>query len=918
MRSFISEVLQHLASSSRDISKCTFILPNKRAGLFLKESIKIQLTPPSFLPEIFSIEEFIEELSNLRNLSTIEVLFEFYTLYRDVTPAKEVEPFGRFSRWASIIVQDFNEIDRNLIETGKIFKYLDAIDDINHWSLDPRPTKMIKGYLKFWEKIELYYNKFSAQLLEKGIAYQGLIYKEAVQNLDSYIATTNRDFHIFLGFNALNKSESLIFQKLLSQNQADIFWDADSTFLEADYHDAGFFMRDYMKQWPYYKSNKFNFISSNFQLPKDINIIGANKQIGQVKYAAELLGELNKKNSLESTALVLSDETLLLPLINSLPSEIKSINITMGLPLSQIPITTLILQWLKVHKSKTKKFYYKDVVNLLSNSQLNLLINDIEHNSIQKLIYDIKKHNLIEVSLKEMIQFNPAIESPLKLIFDNYGVSVNKCIKQLIALLDKICSNLNQSNYSNNILSECSFRSHEIIQQIQHYNLEYEVIDSIQTLEVLYKEVISKEMINFKGNPFSGLQIMGMLETRVIDYETVIILSLNEGIIPSGKTQNSYIPFDVKIENSLPTYKEKDAIYTYHFYRVLHRVREAYLIYNTHVDAIKGSEPSRFLAQFEIENIHNLKYQILAPKAPDTTRSIRRINKTSAIIDKLKRLANEGFSPSSLSLYIKNPVEFYNLKVLGVSEADSLEETIEAKTFGNIIHYCLEELYKPFVGEFLKVSELKELLPKVENIVKKFFVKAYKNVDVSKGKNLIGFEIAKRYINNFLNQEIDYLVKGHKIMIHAVEKKVETIIELPGLNFPIHLKGKVDRIDSFDGVNRIIDYKSSRVVQSDLNIVDLSGVVVDYKKNNKGFQLLMYAYIINKMDLFRLPFEAGILSFKNFKAGILKLKLKDKSGRKGIGQSQINDKIIDGFQLQLANLLIDIFNIENDFIEKEV
>ena len=918
MRNFISEVLQHLASSNKDISKCTFILPSKRAGLFLKESTKAHLKAPSFLPEIFSVEEFVEELSNLRNLSTIEVLFEFYSLYREITPDKEVESFGRFSRWASIVIQDFNEIDRNLIAPGKIFKYLDAIDDINHWSLDPRPTKMIKGYLKFWEKIEIYYNKFSAQLLEKGIAYQGLIYREAVQNLDSYIATTNRGLHVFLGFNALNNSESLIFQKLLSQNQADIFWDADSAFLESDYHDAGFFMRDYMKQWPYYKTNKFNSISSNFQLSKDINIIGANKQIGQVKYAAELLSELNKKNCLESTALVLSDETLLLPLINSLPPEIKSINITMGLPLSQIPITALILQWLKVHKSSNKKFYYKEVVNLLSSSHINLLINSIESNATQKLIYDIKKNNLVQVSLKEMIQFNPAIEPSLKLIFDNYGGSVNKCIKQLIALLDKICNNLNQSNYSNNILFEGSFRSYEIIQQIQNYNLEYEVIDSIQTLEVLYKEVISKETLNFKGSPFSGLQIMGMLETRVIDYETVIVLSLNEGIIPSGKSQNSYIPFDVKIENGLPTYKEKDAIYTYHFYRLLHRARSAYLIYNTHVDAIKGSEPSRFLAQLKIENTHNLKYQILAPGTPDTTRSIRRIKKTSAILDKLKHLAHEGFSPSSLSLYLNNPVEFYNFKVLGVSEADSLEETVDAKTFGNIIHHCLEELYKPFEGQFLKVAELKESLLKVENMVKKYFVKAYKNVDVSRGKNLIGFEIAKRYICNFLNLEIDYLVKGHKIMIHAVEKKVQTIIELPGINFPIRLIGNVDRIDSFDGVNRIIDYKSSRVIQSDLNIADLSGVLLDYKKHNKGFQLLMYAYILNKMNLFQLPFELGILSFKNFKAGILKLTLKDKSRKKSIGISLINDKIIGDFQLQLTNLLTDIFDAENDFIEKEV
>ena len=918
MRSFISEVLQHLVSSNRDISKCTFILPSKRAGLFLKESIKTRLTAPSFLPEIFSIEDFIEELSNLKSLSTVEVLFEFYNLYRDITPIKEVEPFGRFSRWASIIIQDFNEIDRNLIPTTKIFKYLDAIHDINHWSLDPRPTKMIRGYLKFWEKIELYYNKFSAQLLEKGIAYQGLVYKEAVKNLELYISKTNSKTHIFLGFNALNKSESLIFQKLLSQNQSEIFWDADSTFLESDYHDAGFFMRDYIKKWPYYKTNKFNSISNNFKLSKDINIIGANKQIGQVKYAAELLYQLYKKNSLESTALVLADETLLLPLINSLPSEIKTINITMGLPLYQIPITTLILQWLQVHKSRTKKFYYKDVINLLSNSQLNLLINNIEFNSFQKLGHDIKSHNLIEVSLETMIQLNPDIESTLRLIFDNYGSSVNKCIKQLLALLDKICNNLNQGNNSNSILAECSFRSYEILQQIQRYHLAYNIIDSIQTLEVLYKEVISKETLNFKGDPFSGLQIMGMLETRVIDYETVIILSLNEGIIPSGKSQKSYIPFDVKIENNLPTYKEKDAIYTYHFYRLLHRANEAYLIYNTHVDAIKGSEPSRFLAQLEIENTHTLKYQILAPDIPDTTIPIRRINKTSAILDKLKYLAIEGISPSSLALYIKNPVEFYNLKVLGVSEADSIEETIEARTFGNIIHYCLEELYKPFEGQVLKVSELKSLLPEVENIVKKFFTKAYKNVDISRGKNLIGFEIAKRYIHNFLNQEIDYLSKGHKIVIHAVEKKVETVLELPGLNFPICLKGTVDRIDSFDGVNRIIDYKSSRVIQSDLNVVELSGVVIDYKKYNKSFQLLMYAYILNKMDLFQLPFEAGILSFKNFKAGILKLTFNQKPGRKSIGQSQINDKVIEGFQLQLVNLLTDIFNVENDFVEKEV
>ena len=916
MHSFIDSVVKEVISSQKKISKCTFILPSKRAGLFLKQSLKTNLNAPSVLPEIYSIEEFIEELSKLKIIDNIESLFEFYNIYKGLTPLKELESYSRFSSWASVILQDFNEIDRNLIPPNKIFNYLDAIHDINHWSLERAPTRMVKNYLKFWNKINLYYTNFSSQLLKNGVAYQGLGYRVAVQNLDNYINNTSRKSHIFLGFNALNKSEELIFQRLLEQRIADVFWDSDRTFLDNKLHDSGLFMRDYIKTWPYYKKNKFNFKSDNFKSSKKINITGATKNIGQVKYAAELLFELHKKNNLKNTAVVLADEALLLPLINSIPSEIDGINITMGFPMSQAPLNSLISSWFKIHSTDGCLFYYKDVIDLLSNPQLNQLFNNVQYNSANNLIRDLKSQNITEVNLEGVLGLNPKIDDLSILLFDDCKGDVGNCIERLLILLDKIRNVFDKNN--NKLISEYSIRFYELIEKIKSFNSKYKIVDSIKTLESLFNEVVGKERLNFNGDPFSGLQIMGMLETRAIDYETVIILSLNEGIIPAGKSQNSYIPFDVKIENSLPTYKEKDAIYTYHFYRLLHRAKEIHLMYNTHSDSIRGSEPSRFLTQLQIQNIHKCKHQILAPEVIQPKKAVLKINKTRDIIAKLELIADKGFSPSSLAQYIRNPIDFYNFKVLGIREIDGVEETIEAKTFGNIIHYTLEELYKPFEGQFLKSEELKKLIPKVDEVIMRFYSRTYKNGDITRGKNLISFEIAKRYINNFITQEINNLDKGHKIKIYAVEKKVETILNHSSIRIPVRLKGSVDRIDSFDGVLRIIDYKTSKVSQSDLNLINLSEVINDYKKYNKIFQLLMYAYILIGTEEFQPPFELGIYSFKNLKSGFLKFKLKDKSLiTKGVSDL-INDSLINGFEKQLILLLNDIFCVENDFIEKEI
>ena len=918
MQSFILDVLQDLKSNDEDLSTCTFILPSKRAGLFLKNEIIKQANSPGFLPEIISIEVFIEELSQLKLVNNIEALFEFYSVYKDLTKKNDLQTFDRFSTWAPIVIQDFNEIDRHLVEPKKIFQYLSAIQEINHWSLSSDPTDMMKKYLGFWKDLNKYYDKFSKRLLKLNVGYQGLIYKTAVQNLEAYLQYTKRGKHIFLGFNALNSSESLIIQELLQQDRAYIFWDTDTTFINSSYHDAGLFLRDYKQKWAYYKSHSFNWLNNNYKKPKNISITGAPKQIGQTKYVGELLCELFHENKLESTALILADETLLLPILNSLPKAIDTINITMGLPLAQTPLKSLVDQWFKLSYGKTKTFYYKDVINLITHPFIMPLFSHDSVNVAHNITKEIKAQNLTNISLFDLLKFSKGCETEIELIFGGCIDSPKMATEHIINILSVLKEKYEMNRLKNVLALEYLQRFLELFRQIQYYVTNYNAIGSIKTLHTVFKELLANETLSFKGHPLKGLQIMGMLESRVLDFETIIVVSVNEGILPAGKTQNSFIPFDVKLENELPTHKEKDAIYTYHFYRLLHRSKNIHLIYNTEPDVLKGGEPSRFIAQLELENIHHLNHQILTPMITSLDNSLTSVKKTEDILEKLRFLARNGLSPSSLGQYIRNPIDFYNHKILGLEEGNEMEETIKANTFGTVVHNSLEAIYKPFVGDFLEVKKLEAAKSLIDSTVLENFTKIYKKGNIKRGKNLISFEIAKRHIYNFINHEIKDLKQGRKIKIEALEKSVNISVKYPEFNHSICLKGNIDRVDLCDGNRRIIDYKTSKVTQTDLNLVDWKQITKDYKAHSKSFQVLMYTYILNQTDNNLSPFEAGIISFKNLKAGVLKFTKKDKAGRGAMKQTQITKEFLDYFEIQLKALLLELFDIEKEFIEKEI
>ena len=919
MTTFIFDVLKDLKDSNTDLSNLIFVLPSKRAGVFLKNQLAQITDKTIFAPLVISIEEFVEELSQLKKVTNTELLFEFYETYKLVTTSKTVDTFEVFSKWAQILLQDFNEIDRYLIPQKKIFNYLSAIQDLEHWSVDKNQTDFVKNYLLFWNKLHEHYTKFTTHLLAKNLGYQGLIYREAVNKLDAYVKNNKQNQqHIFLGFNALNTAEETIIQTLLKHKFAKVYWDIDAVFLNNTKHDAALFTRQHKTSWPHFKQAPFNWVTNNYSKEKNIAVYGVPKNIGQAKHIGTLLKNIKKEqDSLNKTAVILGDENLLIPILNSIPLNIDALNITMGFPLKSIPLASLFESLFNIHKSTPKTFYYKDVVSILSHQFIRPLLDVDAIDYASKIIETINDNNLIYLSSSRLEELSGPNNALIKLLFTGWQDGIAHVLSKCSQLILTIKAYLDLDKDSNLLALEYLFRFNELFVELNRLNTAYSHIKDVSALYSIYKELLSSETLDFQGEPLEGLQVMGMLESRVLDFDTIIISSVNEGVLPSGKSNNSFIPFDVKIENGLPTYKEKDAVYTYHFYRLLQRAKNVHILYNTEADILIAGERSRFITQLELEGIHNISHQIITPQVPIINTELRTITKNNDVVLRLKEIAEKGFSPSSLTNYIRNPLDFYYQKVLKIKAYSSVEETVAANTLGTVVHNTLEDFYKPLEGQFLNVQLVQNLKKDIEKTVLHHFEAIYKEGDITKGKNLIIFEIAKRYVSNFLNLEIKDLKAGNTIKIVAIEANNKVLIDIPELDFPVYITGMVDRVDARNGTTRIIDYKTGKVDSSKVEVVNWDAITTDYTKYSKSFQVLTYAYMMQQSKAFNTPLEAGIISFKNLGQGFLKFAKKDSPKTKK-KDTFITPSTLEDFTVQLKKLIVEICNLEIDFIEKEV
>lgn len=919
-----------LETHPSNLSKICVVFPSRRAGLFLKKHLSQKLNKAFFSPQIYSIEDFIFKLSDLTILDNISLLFELYEIHKTIAK-NNTQNFEKFVKWGQILLNDFNEIDQHLSPVKPLFNYLIDFKNLFNWNPQQlEPTEFQKQYISFFQSLFIYYKNLNTNLSAKNNAYSGMAYRIVAENILKYIERFDWIDIIFAGFNALTKSEEKIIFELISNNKASAFWDIDRFYLENDQmniqSEAGYFIKKYSK---YYKNKTFDWISDDIQnTKKNIKIYGIPKQIGQAKLCGQIISENPEIiNSREHSAIILNDENLLFPILNSIP-ESKELNVSMGIPVSSNPIFEFLKIIFDIHQNPIQPpglnesdemvFYVNHILKILKHPIISIIYeknfakNHLNHH---KLIKHFEKSNRSTYSEKDLkkIFFDAKSDTPVfNLLFSNWRNNVNNTLEntqKIIQFLREAFIGDGKNLSSTTLIDlEHLYIFSKLITRITNYQLKYKSLTNNQSLFSLFSLLSKTEKLILYGEPLKGVQLMGMLETRALDFENIILCSVNENIIPKQGKESSFIPFDIRCAFNLPTYREKNAIYAYHFFRVLQRAKNIYLIYNTEADPINGGGKSRYLLQLQEEwtiykNINIKEHLVSSQLEPKVPRKIS-ITKTPLILDQLKFIAQRGFSPSSLNIYKKCTLQFYFREIVKLGEPITSCEFIDNIVLGNIIHNTLQKIFEPFIGYKVTKEKLEEKINKLFNILENSFHKIYKGGNIQTGKNFLIFKVAYQFIHNYLKHEINNIINGELIVVDSVEKKITVSLPTNKFQFPsdvkeIKFKGIIDRIDFLNTTFKIIDYKTSSISKSDLKIKDWNSLFDD-PKTDKSFQLVFYAWLHYKNSSLLNNYKIGIYALKKLSEGFVELSLPN--------NEKFTENIFFEFEKSLIELVQNIFD----------
>ncbi len=916
--SFLEKTAQHLIENYPDnFSDLCIVLPNKRASLFLKQHISKLIDGPIWLPQIIGTEELIEQLSEAEIIDNVTQLFELYLVYKNNT--KEPETFDEFSKWGQILLHDFNEIDRYLVPTDTLFKHINEVRALEVWNLgEGEITEFQNQYLKFWKQLGELYQSYTQHLIKNELAYQGLAYRIVAEKLkenpEQFIKEKIKaDKLIFVGFNALNKAEEVLITELKKQGKCEVLFDADEYFMNDTIQESGMFLRKFKDKEAF---QPFKWITDKFKTEeKQINIYGVPQNVGQAKYLTTIINQLNNEKNYTDTAVVLADENLLIPVLQSIPESVENINVTMGYPLKntslnnffEIYFATLVNAERFGHNGQLT-YHHKDLLKLFQLPFSNIIFKPEVCSEITKHII---KRNWVFVNKENLAWINEKLAFPL---LENYTIEavLKQCLNFIEAGKQHFVANKNEQT-NTTIELEYLFQYAKLFNQIITLTNKYPFIENIKGFYSQYYQILSSYSIELYGEPLKGLQVLGMLETRNIDFKNIILISANEGVLPAGKSFNSFIPFDVKKAYDLPTHIEKDAVYAYHFYRLLQNASNINILYNTETSEFGSGEQSRYITQIENElnGFNNVTITKQLVTYPPLNKAIvhQEISKTPEIIAKIKERFKNGFSPSALSTYIECPLNFYYQYVLGVGDADEVEENIEMSTFGTFVHNSLEELYLPFEGKNITEDDLKIMLKKVNAVVLSAFTKKdYTEQNLKTGKNLLTLNVAQNYVSTFIKNELA-LVKGQPTALFINKLEQELTGQITVLGEAIQLKGKADRIDTLNNNLRIIDYKTGIVEPNNLKSTSIDELIES--KHSKAFQVLIYALMYSQNNpIENMGLTSGIISFRKLSEGYMPF---------GIGEQRkpsetlITIELLNEFENVLIKLIEEIFDINKSF-----
>ncbi|WP_113922952.1 PD-(D/E)XK nuclease family protein [Cognataquiflexum aquatile] len=881
MHSFLRNTADSILQEYQELQNLVIVLPNRRAGLFFTQHLGALIEKPTWMPEVKTIEDVFYQYAGQRPSDDLTLIFELYKVYQRLHP--EPETFDRFYFWGEMILKDFNDLDQFMADAKKLYLHLSEIKELESdlsflsnsqielirqfWnSFERQDRSHQEKFLKFWQMLSPIYQAYQVSLEVSGLAYSGKLYRKVAQSLGE-ISKPEKQF-IFIGFNAFTGTEEKLIKYFISEFDARIFWDIDGYYLDDANQEAGLFFREYQKD-KFFGPTFPKEIPTHIQNPKaKIHTYATPLKTNQANLVGSILEKGGLDENWEETVVILPDEQMLFPILHTLPGQIDKVNVTMGYPVKNAPVYAFLeavlemQRFIKVEEGKVL-FYHQPVKNLLSSIYLKA-----ENESfVAKTLADMQEKNQIYIPESTLHQGGALFQ----LIFQQ--LKSETLFPYLSVLMEQLAERLTDEPLQRSYLYQCFKqlnRLREIFEKQESTTVDREFFIR------LFRQVFREVKLPFEGEPLQGLQVMGVLESRNLDFRRVIICNMNEDSFPPSAGLNSMIPFNIRKAFGLPVQEQNDAIYAYTFYRLLHSAEEVHMIYTTASDQGKAGEKSRYIQQMMVELGIEMKEEIIyVPIDLKNTDAIS-ISKTPEVLNLLERyvVTDEGFSqtsfsPSALSVYLDCRLKFYLQYLANIQEKDEVKEEIDAAVFGNIAHYSMEFLYDGFRKrknrDVLEKGDFEDLrknwvFPSIELGVRKFY-HLEENADTKlSGQMAIVRDVMQKYMVRLL--EIDEEDAPFRLL--SMEKAHKSQFEIntgTGIK-KISLKGFIDRVDEKDGTIRLIDYKSGGDKKDFSNVASLFDRE-DKNRNKAAMQTMYYGLLYQAMHPENSkPLKPALFNFK--------------------------------------------------------
>ena len=944
MESFLKLVAADLYKHTEgNLAHTAVVFPNKRAGLFFNEYLAQESESPIWSPAYVSISELFRSLSPWEVGDPVKLVCELYKIFRRET--QSTETLDDFYFWGEMLISDFDDADKNRVDTDKLFSNLQDLRNImddytfiddeqeeairqffQNFSIERR-TALKERFISLWDVLGNIYKGFRESLASQNIAYEGMMYRHVIEHLD--VDKLPYEKYVFVGFNVLNKVEHTLFTQLKDAGKAVFYWDYDEFYMkenrQAVTHEAGEFIRRNLRDFPSPLSGE---LFKNLSKPKEVHYIASSTENAQARYLPQWIRN-NLTTPEKETAVVLCNEALLQPVLHSLPAEVKHVNITMGFPLSQTPVYSFLIALLELHTHgfnfKSGRYTFQSVVTLLKHPYTRQLTGQAE---------------LLEKELTRNNRFYPlpgelGKDEFLTRLFTPLSGNLNLCIRlsetlqQVAGIYQANTSGTEDTDAFNQLYRESLFKAYTTINRFRTLIEEDELTVQSETFRRLLVKVLSATNIPFHGEPAIGMQVMGVLETRNLDFHHLVLLSVNEGQLPKSGGDSSFIPYNLRKAFGMTTIEHKIAVYAYYFYRLLQRAERITLMYNTSSDGLNRGEWSRFMLQFLIEWPHPITRQFLeAGQSPQGTSPIT-VEKTPDVMRRMQSLfdvrANPKakFSPSALNYYLDCPLKFYYRYVAGLSAPDEVSAEIDSATFGSIFHYAAEHIYKDLTthGKVINKEALETLLRnevKLQDYVDTAFKKLFFNVPQNEkpeynGVQLINSAVIARYLKQLLQNDLRYAPFTFIASEMEVDEPID--IQTPKGVIKSRIGGIIDRMDSKDGTLRIVDYKTGGDADTPPHVESL--FIPDKKRSNYVFQTFLYAAIMCRKQP-TMKIAPALLYIHRAATETYSPVIQMGESRKPKEAVEDFSKYEKEYRERLQGLLEEIFNPEKSFTQTEI